>query len=88
MRFFSITESWLLSMVHRLIWNLYISGKTSIEHILRSHYRAITDINWHTHDPDIVASTGIDSWVWTWDLRATQKPIAGVARIFLARNTY
>ncbi|KAI0345160.1 hypothetical protein BDW22DRAFT_1354052 [Trametopsis cervina] len=61
-----------------LIWNLYVSGKTSIEHILRSHYRAITDINWHTTDPDIVVSTGIDSWLWAWDLRTTSKPVIGL----------
>ncbi len=64
-------------LLYRLIWNLYLSGKTSIEHILRSHYRAITDINWHTSDPDIVVSTGIDSWLWAWDLRTTQKPVMG-----------
>ncbi|KAI0952525.1 hypothetical protein AcV7_008300 [Taiwanofungus camphoratus] len=61
-----------------LIWNLLLSGKTSIEHVLRSHYRAITDINWHTSDPDIVVSTGIDSWLWAWDLRTTQKPVMGL----------
>ncbi|KAJ3484289.1 hypothetical protein NLI96_g5740 [Meripilus lineatus] len=61
-----------------LIWNLYLSGKTSIEHILRSHYRAITDINWHTNDPDIVVSTGIDSWLWSWDLRTPNKPVMGL----------
>ena len=60
-----------------LIWNLYMSGKTSIQHILQSHYRAITDINWHTTDPDIVVSTGIDSWLWTWDLRTMSKPVMG-----------
>ncbi|KAH8109914.1 WD40-repeat-containing domain protein [Phellopilus nigrolimitatus] len=57
-----------------LIWNLLISGKTSIEFILQSHYRAITDINWHTFDPDLVCSTGIDSWIWAWDIRDPQKP--------------
>ena len=67
----------------RLIWNLYISGKTSIEHILRSHYRAITDINWHTSNPDIVVSTGIDSWLWAWDLRVPLKPIAGTHNFLL-----
>ncbi|KAI0794847.1 hypothetical protein C8Q75DRAFT_847958 [Abortiporus biennis] len=61
-----------------LIWNLYISGKTSIEFILRSHYRAITDINWHTMDPDVVVSTGIDSWLWSWDLRTPRKPVLGL----------
>ncbi|KAI0646043.1 hypothetical protein C8Q79DRAFT_1110779 [Trametes meyenii] len=61
-----------------LIWNLLLGGRTSIEHVLRSHYRAITDINWHTIEPDIVVSTGIDSWLWSWDLRTVQKPIMGL----------
>ncbi|TCD66873.1 hypothetical protein EIP91_000771 [Steccherinum ochraceum] len=61
-----------------LIWNLYLAGKTSIEFILRSHYRAITDINWHTFDPDVVVSTGIDSWLWAWDLRTPRKPVLGL----------
>ena len=54
-----------------------MSGKTSIEHILHSHYRAITDINWHTFEPHIVSSVGIDSWLWTWDLREPRKPVLG-----------
>ncbi|KAI9068878.1 hypothetical protein FKP32DRAFT_1587345 [Trametes sanguinea] len=61
-----------------LIWNLHLGGRTSIEHVLRSHYRAITDINWHTIEPDVVISTGIDSWLWAWDLRSVQKPIMGL----------
>ncbi|KAG0709286.1 hypothetical protein DFH29DRAFT_887529 [Suillus ampliporus] len=61
-----------------LIWNLMLVGKTSIEHILHSHYRAITDINWHTSEPDTVASVGIDAWVWSWDLRAPRKPVLGL----------
>ncbi|KAF8907725.1 hypothetical protein CPB84DRAFT_1813522 [Gymnopilus junonius] len=62
-----------------LIWNLYMTGKTSIAHILKSHYRAITDINWHTSEPDIVVSTGIDSWIWAWDLREPGRPIFGLS---------
>ncbi|KAH9914175.1 uncharacterized protein BXZ73DRAFT_92835 [Epithele typhae] len=63
-----------------LIWNLHNGNpRTSIEHVLRSHYRAITDINWHTLEPDIVISTGIDSWQWAWDLRTVQKPIMGMS---------
>ncbi|KAF8972462.1 hypothetical protein BDZ97DRAFT_1781105 [Flammula alnicola] len=62
-----------------LIWNLLMGGKTSIQHILRSHYRAITDINWHTTECDIVVSTGIDSWIWAWDLREPDRPIFGLS---------
>lgn len=61
-----------------LIWNLMMVGKTSIEHILHSHYRAITDINWHTKEPDIVSSVGIDAWVWSWDIREPRKPVLGL----------
>ncbi|KAG2145097.1 hypothetical protein DEU56DRAFT_978948 [Suillus clintonianus] len=61
-----------------LIWNLMLVGKTSIEYILHSHYRAITDINWHTSEPDTVASVGIDAWVWSWDLRYPRKPVLGL----------
>ncbi|KAG6372963.1 hypothetical protein JVT61DRAFT_7009 [Boletus reticuloceps] len=61
-----------------LIWNLMIVGKSSIEHILHSHYRAITDINWHTSEPDTVSSVGIDSWLWSWDLREPRKPVMGL----------
>ena len=62
-----------------LIWNLELSGPTAIEHVLHAHYRSVTDINWHTVEPNIVVSTGIDSWLWAWDLRATQKPIMGLS---------
>ncbi|KZV59883.1 hypothetical protein PENSPDRAFT_760279 [Peniophora sp. CONT] len=61
-----------------LIWNLDLAGPTAIRHVLHAHYRSVTDINWHTVEPNIVVSTGIDSWLWAWDLRATQKPIMGL----------
>lgn len=53
-----------------------LGGKTSIEHILHSHWRAITDINWHNTDPNLVVSTAIDGWLWAWDLRTPQKPVS------------
>ncbi|KAJ6608857.1 WD40-repeat-containing domain protein [Mycena sp. CBHHK59/15] len=64
-----------------LIWNLNLPssssshpGTTSIQHVLRAHYRAITDINWHPApaERDLVVSTGVDAWVWAWDLRAVR----------------
>jgi WD repeat-containing protein 59 len=67
------------TLCYRLIWNLRLPGKTSIQHILHAHYRAITDINWHTTEPDTVVSTGIDSWLWIWDLRETRKPSIGLS---------
>ncbi|KZO90649.1 hypothetical protein CALVIDRAFT_506605 [Calocera viscosa TUFC12733] len=60
-----------------LIWNLYLSGKSSIDQILHAHYRAITDLNWHAYEPEVIASCGIDSWIWSWDLRQGPKPTMG-----------
>lgn len=34
------------------------SAPSSIAHVLHAHYRAITDINWHPAERDVVASTG------------------------------
>ncbi len=76
--FTSLRLSSHLTQFLRLIWNLMASGNSNIEHILSAHYRAITDINWHTKEPNIVSSTGIDSWVWTWDLREPRKAIFGL----------
>ena len=70
-----------------LIWNLMMVGKSSIEHILRSHYRAITDINWHTSEPDTVSSVGIDSWLWSWDLREPRKPVMGELRLLYVSHS-
>lgn len=45
--------------------------------MLQAHYRAVTDINWHPAEPDILVSTGIDSWVWAWDIRTPKKAVMG-----------
>lgn len=50
---------------------------SAIEHVLHAHTRAITDINWSAHHPDILASCGIDTWIWVWDLRTPSRPAAG-----------
>ncbi|KAG8836183.1 hypothetical protein FRC17_009526 [Serendipita sp. 399] len=53
-----------------LVWNLNPSSKMHIERILQSHFRAITDINWHPSIPNRLATCAIDSWVYLWDLRS------------------
>ncbi|KAJ7608787.1 hypothetical protein FB45DRAFT_379946 [Roridomyces roridus] len=71
-----------------LIWNLHLSSPhtastasstqtqnpSAIQHVLHAHYRAITDINWHPapEERDLVVTTGIDAWLWCWDLRAAR----------------
>ena len=65
------------SHITSLIWDLDRPDRSAIHFILSRHYRSITDLNWHNHNPDIVASTGIDSWIWMWDLRTSGRPVTG-----------
>ena len=37
-----------------LIWNLRLSSQNAVQQILHGHYRAITDINWHPYNENIV----------------------------------
>lgn len=53
------------------------SRLSSISHVLHAHTRAITDINWSPFHPDVLASCGIDTWTWAWDLRDPSKPRQG-----------
>lgn len=46
-----------------------IDSQVSIEHYLHGHSRAITDINFSAHHPDILATCAVDSYVHCWDLR-------------------
>lgn len=54
-----------------------VSQSSSISHILNAHTRAITDINWSPFHPEILASCGIDTWMWAWDLREPSRPKQG-----------
>lgn len=50
---------------------------SAIEQVLHGHTRAITDINFSAHHPDVLASCGNDAWSWVWDLRTPQRPVQG-----------
>lgn len=56
---------------------LSTSRLSSISHTLHAHTRAITDINWSPFHPEILASCGIDTWTWAWDLRDPSRPKQG-----------
>ncbi|CAG7851808.1 Uncharacterized RWD, RING finger and WD repeat-containing protein C11E3.05 [Serendipita indica DSM 11827] len=76
--------SWSQYILSTLVWNLESTSKTHIERTLQSHFRAITDINWHYSIPSRVATCAIDSWVWLWDLRTAapttkMKPTMGLS---------
>lgn len=46
----------------------------AIEHTLHGHSRAITDINFSAHHPDILATCAVDGYVHCWDLRRPRQP--------------
>ncbi|KAL4989467.1 hypothetical protein BDW68DRAFT_70707 [Aspergillus falconensis] len=74
---FAARDYWVVSTSNQkaLVWNLAMrSYQNSIEHVLHAHTRAITDINFSAHHPDILATCAVDSFVHCWDLRATSRP--------------
>ena len=65
---------------HRaVVWNLALPAARAIEHVLQSHTRAITDINFSAHDPRALATCAVDSFVHVWDLRAPRRPAVSFA---------
>lgn len=74
---FASRDSWVVSTSNQkaLVWNLGMkTAYDSIEFILHAHDRAITDINWSAHHPDMLATCAVDSFVHCWDLRTTDRP--------------
>ncbi|ORY18794.1 hypothetical protein BCR34DRAFT_596012 [Clohesyomyces aquaticus] len=75
---FASRADWIASTCNQkaLIYNLGMSvaaSKAPIEHTLHAHTRAITDINFSAHHPDLLATCAVDSYVYTWDLRTKYK---------------
>jgi WD40 repeat protein len=50
----------------------YSNKKAQIKYTPRAHDRAITDINFSAHHPDLLATCGMDSYVFVHDLRNQQ----------------
>lgn len=76
---FAARDYWVASTAnHRcLIWNLNLredAANGAIEHSLQGHSRAITDVNFSAHHPDILATCAVDGYVHSWDLRKPKKP--------------
>lgn len=75
---FASRDFWVVSTSNQkaLVWNLaMIDSRASIEHVLHAHSRAITDINFSAHHPDILATCAVDSYVHCWDLRHPARPV-------------
>ncbi|KAH6618628.1 hypothetical protein C7974DRAFT_400511, partial [Boeremia exigua] len=77
---FAARAEWIASTRNQLalVYNLSMphnSKKPPIEYTLRAHDRAITDINFSAHHPDLLATCGIDSFVFIHDLRSQRAPL-------------
>ncbi|CAD6503629.1 BgTH12-07945 [Blumeria graminis f. sp. triticale] len=76
---FAARDYWVVSTANQkaLVWNLNKHGDANgcVEHTLYAHKRAITDINFSAHHPDILATCAVDGYVHTWDLRRPKKPV-------------
>ena len=82
---FAVRDYWVVSTSNQkaLVWNLGAkSWQDSIELVLHAHTRAITDINFSAHDPDMLATCAVDSFVYCWDLRAPLRPAFSVSDWF------
>ncbi|WEW56722.1 hypothetical protein PRK78_002171 [Emydomyces testavorans] len=74
---FAARDAWVVSTSNQkaLVWNLAMkSWENPIEYVLHAHSRAITDINFSAHHPDVLATCAVDSFVHCWDLRIPVKP--------------
>lgn len=74
---FPARDYWVVSTSNQkaLVWNLALANaQSSVEHVLHGHSRAITDINFSAHYPDILATCAVDSFVHCWDLRHPFRP--------------
>ncbi|KAH0597716.1 hypothetical protein MHUMG1_04087 [Metarhizium humberi] len=77
---FAARDYWVVSTAnHRaLVWNLNLredSNTGAIEHSLHGHSRAITDVNFSAHHPDMLATCSVDGYVHWWDLRRPRQPV-------------
>ncbi|KIX10089.1 uncharacterized protein Z518_01170 [Rhinocladiella mackenziei CBS 650.93] len=75
---FAARDYWIISTSNQkaLVWNLEArSWQDCIEFVLHGHTRAITDINFSAHNPDVLATCAVDSFVHCWDLRAPLRPV-------------
>ncbi|EER27147.1 hypothetical protein D8B26_005682 [Coccidioides posadasii str. Silveira] len=82
---FAARDSWVVSTSNQkaLVWNLAMrSWENPIEHVLHAHSRAITDINFSAHHPDVLATCAVDSFVHCWDLRIPAKPVVSFSDWF------
>ncbi|WVW78757.1 hypothetical protein I302_100718 [Kwoniella bestiolae CBS 10118] len=55
-----------------LVWDL--AAQKSLKKSIDAHARAITDINWHALNPNLMATVSMDAGIRGWDLRCWDRP--------------
>lgn len=91
----SLKPSWCVSTSNQkaLLWDLARPSNNAIQNVLHRHVRAITDINFHPQDPELLATCSIDTFVYCWDMRTPRRPVkkwaewrAGATQVKWNRN--
>lgn len=74
----TVKPSWCVSTSNQkaLLWDLSRPSNNAIQNVLHRHVRAITDINFHPKDPELLATCSIDTFVYCWDMRTPRRPVA------------
>lgn len=69
--------SWCISTSNQkaLLWDLSRPSNNAILNVLHQHTRAITDINFHPFDPELLATCSIDTFILSWDMRTPRRPV-------------
>ncbi|XP_055383102.1 GATOR complex protein Wdr59 [Condylostylus longicornis] len=63
------------------------SGDPTLIHSLRAHTRMVTDIDWHSREPHLLASCSIDTFTHLWDLRDPRKPTLSLSAVCMSGAT-
>lgn len=75
---FASRAEWIASTNNNkaIIFNLNLKpsrNEAPIDFTLDAHQGNITDINFSAHHPDVLATCALDTYVFTWDLRAPMR---------------
>lgn len=68
---------WCISTSNQkaLLWDLARPAHNAIQNVLHRHTRAITDINFHPLDPEVLATCSVDTFILSWDMRTPRRPV-------------
>ncbi|XP_055837371.1 GATOR complex protein Wdr59 isoform X1 [Episyrphus balteatus] len=63
------------------------SSEPQLIHSLRGHTRMVTDIDWHSKNPNLLVSCSIDTFSHIWDLRDARKPHLSLSAVCMSGAT-